>query len=150
MQQRVPNSDEFSSQTGCLNRKICWKSALCSRIIFASAGQNRPKSHSPWHFDVRNILKSAWKVQMPALGVCFPECCPHVSRTYITIGLLTNDWSDFTKTKSIKCFVNLIQLRTLKCSKNTHPYLDEFCTELAQEPPRTRNLVSWNRKLGWV
>jgi len=55
-----------------LNRKICWKSALRSRILFVSPTVVRkPRLHSLLHYDSENIYQIRMETQILVLGVCF-------------------------------------------------------------------------------
>jgi len=55
-------------------RRIRWKSALRSRIFFASTEvMHRPRSDSPLHIDIKNTYQIGTENTMLALGVCFPQ-----------------------------------------------------------------------------
>ena len=96
-------------------RKICWKSALRSRILFASPEVvHRYTSDSSLHFDSQNINQtyvrkenhdaSAWHLLPAAMLAHWPQVC----RIKITFTLLPTNRSVSITTNSMKCLVNWI------------------------------------------
>ena len=110
------------------------KSALCSRILFASTGKvHRPWSRSPLPFDIRNMYQicmekwvaDCWRLLPAAMLVRWPQ----VFHVKMTFGLLLTNWFVSTKTDSMtplkvdstweSAFVREIPNPTLK----THGFL---------------------------
>jgi len=111
-----------------MGRRIRQNSPLCSGILLASpAVMHTPSSHSPLHFDVRNIYQNnterckanTWHSLPAAMSQCWPQGC----RVKIMFGLLPNNWFVSTKMNSMKCFVSWIPLNTHVRSNQTQPYI---------------------------
>ena len=76
-----PHSTDFWFKN-LFDRRIRRKSALRTRILFASTEvMHRPRSYFPLHYDVKNISQ-IWKNRMLALGVWFPQPCSSNGRRF--------------------------------------------------------------------
>jgi len=119
-----PHSADFRFKS-VIGRRIRWKSALRSRILFKSTKvMHRPRSNFPLHFDIENIYhKFVRKNKMLAPGV-FPatllERWPQVCR--IKIRFLPTNLFVSTRTNSMKCFVNWISANSHVRLNKTQPY----------------------------
>jgi len=140
-----PHSAEFRFKN-VFGRRIRWKSALRSRILFASTEvMHTPRSHSPLHFDIQNIYQIRTEKRNASARCLLPatllEQWPQVCRVKITFELLSINWFVSTKTNLMKCFVNWIPTNSHVHSNKTQPHLK---LEVGLGISRTNADSQWN------
>jgi len=94
------------------------KSALCSRILFASTNMHRRRSNSPLHFDIQKTYQirtekqndSAWRLLLATLLEWWPQVC------HVKIKLEWNPWA----TKLVRFHQN--QFGKMLCKLDSREY----------------------------